>query len=104
MSVHPGALNVSWQPPEEIGQNGPITYLVEYTNVESNTTSNDTTSETTLAISALDVFSDYFIRVAAVTVNGTGPFSNPVMEMSGHDGRYKYDFYLNDNYLLFEAL
>ena len=92
MSVHPGALNVSWQPPAEEYQNGPITYLVEYTNIESNTTLNDTTSETTLAISALDVFSDYSIRVAAVTLNGTGPFSDPVMEISGHEGGYKYDY------------
>ena len=92
VSVHPGALNVSWQPPVEINQNGPITYLIVYTNNESNITSNDTTSETILAISALDVFSDYSIKVAAVTVNGTGPFSDPVMEMSGHDGKYKYDF------------
>ena len=96
MVVHPGALNISWQPPVEIDQNGPITYVVEYTSIESNNTLNDTvTNGTTLAISALDVFSDYSIRVAAVTFNGTGPFSNPVMEISGHEGM---SLNFNDNF------
>ena len=91
MGVHPGALNISWQPPIEADQNGPITYVVEYTDIESNISINDTVNiGTTVIISALNVFSDYSVRVAARTVNGTGPFSDPEMEVSGHEGEFKY--------------
>ena len=89
VTLHPGALNVSWQPPPEIDQNGPLIYVVEYTDIEENTAANDTVFRgTTLVISALDPFDDYSVRVAARTVNGTGNFSNPVMERSGHEGEH----------------
>ena len=95
MSVHPGALNISWQPPPEGDQNGPIIYVVEYTDIESNTSINDTVRRgTTVIISALNVFSDYSVRVAAMTVNGTGPFSNLEMEVSGHEGKFKYHVHM----------
>lgn len=89
VTLHPGALNVSWQPPPEGDQNGPLIYVVEYTDIQENTAVNDTVFRgTTLVISALDPFDDYSVRVAARTVNGTGPFSDPVMETSGHEGEH----------------
>ena len=91
MPLHPGALNVSWQPPVEIDQNGPLTYVVEYTDIETNISMNVTvTSGTNIAISGLDPYDDYLVRVAARTVNGTGNFSDYVMETSGHEGEHKY--------------
>ena len=97
-SVHPGAINISWQPPPEGDQNGPLIYIVQYTNIETGISMNKTVFfGATLALSALDEFTEYSIRVAAVTVNGTGPFSNPVNgtgpfsnpvnETSGHEGK-----------------
>ena len=87
ITLHPGALNISWEPPPEIDQNGPLTYVVEYTDIEEGTTENVTIfSGTTIVLSALDPFDDYSVRVAARTVNGTGNFSQPQMETSGHDG------------------
>ena len=87
ITLHPGALNISWEPPPEIDQNGPLTYVVEYSDIEAGTTESVIIfSGTTIVLSALDPFDDYSVRVAARTVNGTGNFSDPVMETSGHDG------------------
>ena len=42
-------------------------------------------SETTLTIAGLVPFVDYLVRVAAMTVNGTGTFSDPETQTSGQD-------------------
>jgi len=93
MSVHPRSINVSWEPPPEGEQNGEITgYVIHYTRVGSNNTMRDvitTGSRTTLALSGLDAFVNYLVEVAARTVNGTGPFSDPMIEESGHEGECK---------------
>ena len=79
---------MSWQSPLEINQNGPITgYVIQYTRVgTSDTMSENVNSGTTHTISGLVAYVDYSVIVAAVNFNGTGPFSNPVVEMSGEDG------------------
>ena len=89
MSAHPGSLELSWQPPPEIDQNGPITgYEIQYTNVESNVTMNEIISSgNTYAITELLPFDNYSVVMAAITINGTGPFSTPVTELSGHEGK-----------------
>ena len=88
--VHPGSLNISWLPPEEIGQNGPITdYEIQYTMVGSNDTMTEIiTSRNFYVLTGLFAFVNYSIEVAAVTVNGTGPHSIPIIEESGHEGTY----------------
>ena len=85
--LDPASLMVSWQQPPAIDHNGPITgHVIQYTRVGLNDTMNETvTSGTTHTISGLVAYVDYSVTVAAMTVNGTGPFSNPVVGRSGED-------------------
>ena len=84
-SVNPASLMVSWQPPPPIDHNGPITYMIQYTRVGSSVNVNSGTTQYT--ISGLVAYVDYSVIVAAMNVNGTGPFSNPpVVGRSGEDG------------------
>ena len=86
-SVNPASLMVSWQPPLDIDHNGPITgYVIQYTRVgTSNIMSENVNSGTTHTISGLVAYVNYSVVVAAMNVNGTGPFSNPLIETSGED-------------------
>ena len=85
-SVNPASLMVSWQPPPPIHHNGPITgHVIQYTGGGTSDMMN-VNSGTTHTISGLVAFVGYSVTVAAVTVNGTGPFSNPpVIQRSGED-------------------
>ena len=88
-SVNLASLGVSWQQPPVIDHNGPITrYVIQYTKVgSSDMMSENINSGTTHTISGLVAYVDYSVIVAAVNVNGTGPFSNPpVIGRSGEDG------------------
>ena len=87
-SVNPASLMVSWQPPPMIDHNGPITYMIQYTRVGTNDMmSMNVNSGTTHTISGLVAYVDYSVTVAARTVNGIGPFSNPpVVQRSIEDG------------------
>ena len=89
-SVNPASLMVSWQPPLEINHNGMITgYTIQYTRTDMNNIMSvnvNSTSGTTHTISRLVAYVDYSIIMAAVNVNGTGPFSNAVIKRSGQDG------------------
>ena len=62
--------------------------MIQYTRVgSSDMMSVNVNSGTTHTISGLVAYVDYSVTVAARTVNGTGPFSNPpVVERSGEDG------------------
>ena len=86
-SVNRASLNVSWQPPSDIDQNGPLTgHVIHYTRVElSDMMSINVTSGTTYTISGLVAFVNYSVRVAAMNVNGTGPFSISVVQVSGQN-------------------
>ena len=85
-SVNPASLRVSWQPPPPIDHNGPITYMIQYTRVETSAILSVTVnSGTTYTASGLVAYVEYSVTVAARTVNGTGPFSNPVVQRSGED-------------------
>ena len=77
MKVHPGSLCISWQPPPPIDRNGPITgYHIRYIMVSSNTSMNENvTNRTMFTISNLFSFANYSIRVAAMTINGTGVYT-----------------------------
>ena len=85
----PASLNVSWQLPLEIADNGPITgHVIQYTRVGSrNVMSMNVTSGTTHTISGLIVCVEYSVRVAAVYATGTGMFSEPVVQVSGEDSK-----------------
>ena len=82
-SVNPASLMVSWELPSTINYNGPITgHVIQYTGSGTSDTMN-VNSGTTHPISQLVAFVDYSVTVAVRTVNGTGPFSNPVVRRSG---------------------
>ena len=89
-SHNSASLMVSWQPPKQRYLNGEIIgYEIQYTRVESSDMmSVNVTSGTTHTISGLVAYVNYSVRVAAMTVNGTGPFSSPpVVGRSGEDGK-----------------
>ena len=92
MSAHPGSLYISWDPPPEIDQNGPITdYVIRYSRVGSNLTMDEIfTSRHIYTITELFPFVNYSVEIAAMNVNGTGPFSDPVVELSGQEGKEIY--------------
>ena len=83
-----------WESPLEKNCNGLITgYVIQYTRVGSHT-SDDTMivnilNRTTFTISGLYACVEYSVTVAAVNGNGTGPFSKPVVAVSGEDGELK---------------
>ena len=86
------SLMVSWQPPEEIDRNGMITgYMIQYTRAGTgDMMSVNVSSGTTETISGLVAYVMYSVRVAAVNVNGTGVFSDPMMQLSGQDSEFSY--------------
>ena len=90
-SYNPASLMVSWRPPPARHRNGPIAgHVIQYTRVgSSDMISVNVTSGTTHTISGLVAYVNYSVIVAAMTVNGTGPFSDPpVVGRSGEDGEF----------------
>ena len=89
-SYNPASLMVSWLPPVLRDRNGPTTgYVIQYTRVGSS----DMMSMSVIGyirdiiIPELVVYVNYSVIVAAMTINGTGPFSDPpVVGRSGEDG------------------
>ena len=88
LSVIPASIRVSWQSPVLRDRNGPITgYVIQYTRVGPSGMSMNVTSENTEVESRVTAYVNYSVIVAAMTVNGTGPFSDPpVVGRSGEDG------------------
>ena len=87
----PASLIVSWQPPLAVDRNGMITdYIINYTRVEDgDMTSIDVSSGTTeTTIPGLTAYVMYSVIVAAVNVNGTGKFSDPIMQLSGQNSEF----------------
>ena len=85
-SVNPASLMVSWELPSTINYNGPITgHVIRYTGGGTSNMMN-VNSTTTHIISELVGFVDYSVTVAAMTVNGTGPFSSAIVRRSGEAG------------------
>ena len=94
---NPASLMVTFQQPLVIDHNGPITgHVIQYTRVgSSDIMSVNITSGTTHTISGLVAYVNYSVIVAAMTVNGTGPFSDPpVVGRSGENGELKLTMYL----------
>ena len=97
-TINPASLMVSWQPPPVIDHNGPLTgHVIRYSRVGSSVVMNDdVTSGTTHTISGVVAYSNYSVKVTAVNDQGTGPFSNPVVQVSGEDGRLLHEYQLAD--------
>ena len=90
-------LSVSYRPPEGLLRNGDVTgYEIRYTRVGSgvsqlmNVNSDSLNNFRTSVIPGLVAFTSYSVEVAAVNVNGTGPFSDPVTGLSGQDRKKTY--------------
>ena len=80
---------MSWQRPIPRDRNGLIAgHVIQYTRVgSSDNVSVKINSGTTHTISGLVAYVNYSVIVAAMTVNGTGPFSDPpVVGRSGNNG------------------
>jgi len=88
-SVNPSSLRMSWQLPPEIDHNGEITgYVIEYTRVGGSSDTVTVPSGTMHTISGLVSFVVYSVRVAAINIIGTGPFSDPAIELSGENSEF----------------
>ena len=89
-SIDPASLRVSWQLPSDICHKGPIIgHVIQYTKIGSNCMMTmNVDSVTTHTISGLVAHTKYSIQVAAKTVNGTGPFSEPELQISGEDSEF----------------
>ena len=82
----PASLKVSWQPPL-LSHSLPITgYVIQYTKDGSQDVIKETINGTTHTISELVPCTKYLVKVAAMNGNRTGPFSEPVEEISGENG------------------
>jgi len=90
MDTDPAMLSVSYRPPATLLRNGDVTgYVIRYTRVGSGVSQNITVDGglRTSVIPELVAFISYSVEVAAVNVNGTGPFSDPVTGLSGQDSK-----------------
>ena len=79
---------MSWQPPLDT-HNVPITgYVIQYVKNGSQDMIKDieNINGTTHTISELVPCTKYLVKVAAMNGDKTGPFSKPVVEISGEDG------------------
>jgi len=89
MDTDPAMLSVRYRPPETSLRNGDVTgYVIRYTRVGSGV-SQMISGFRTSVIPGLVAFTSYSVEVAAVNVNGTGPFSDPVTGLSGQDSEYE---------------
>ena len=90
-SIDPTSLKISWQPPMK-SHNVPITgYVIQYIKDGSQDMIKDikNINGTTYTISGLVPCTKYSVKVAAMNDERTGPFSEPVVEISGEDGNVK---------------
>ena len=83
---------MTWAPPPKGQRNGEIvSYEVEYREEGSNSTVVNTTQGMTYTAEDLTTDRVYQFRVAANTVNGTGPFSEWSIVESIPTGKEDYD-------------
>ena len=89
-SLDRASLNVTWEPPPPIDENGPITsYLITYHVTGSLNTMSLDAIENELIISGLNPHVEYSIQVGARNANGTGSLSSTIRQMSGQDRKSK---------------
>ena len=85
-SLDRASLNVTYEPPLPIDENGPITsYLIVYHVTGDLNIMSLVTTETELIISGLNPNVNHSVQVAARNVNGSGSFSSTITQLSGQD-------------------
>jgi len=92
MDTDPATLSVTYKPPLRPLRNGDVTgYVIRYTRVGSGVSQTITVDGGSNFRSRISVipgvmaYTNYSVEVAAVNVNGTGLFSDPVTGLSGQD-------------------
>ena len=97
MDTDPAMLSVIYEPPEPSLRNGDVTgYVIRYTRVGSGVLQMITVNGGRgfhYISSGLVAFTNYSVDVAAINVNGTGPFSNAVYGASGQDSKQSIMYY-----------
>ena len=94
MDTDPAMLSVTYIPPEGRLRNGDVTrYVIRYIRVGSGVlmmtiSESSSIGFRTSVIPGLVAFTSYSVEVAAVNVNGTGPFSDVVTGLSGEDSEW----------------
>ena len=79
--VNSTAVTLSWSEVQCFNGSGTVThYLVQYQSMCGGPVENVTTSGTVQTVSGLTLSTEYTFQVAAVDVNGTGPFSQAVTQ------------------------
>ena len=91
MDTDPAMLSVTYSSPLLQLHNGDLTgYIIRYTRVDTDESEmimvNGDLATTKVVISRLVPFVNYSVEVAAININGTGPFSVTVIGLSGQDG------------------
>ena len=90
MDTDPAMLSVRYRPLLRSLRNGDVTgYVIRYTRVGSGVSQMITVDGglRKSVIPGVMAFTSYSVEVAAVNVNGTGPFSDPVTGLSGQDSK-----------------
>lgn len=75
------SIRVTWSPPEDDGNEAPITgYRVVYGQINRGTSRTANTNATVLSavLAGLAPFTNYFVRVAALRMEEVGVYSNDV--------------------------
>ena len=90
-------LTVRWQPPPLIDHNGPLTgYVIQYNRIPSGDMLSEIVNGGTVYVHTIIVLgvsevANYSITVAAMNVNGTGPFSKPLYQTLNGGGKYEFN-------------
>jgi len=93
MAIDPVTFSVTYTRPLIQLHNGQLTgYMIRYTRVDTGELQvmnvSDVSNRTvTSTISGLVAFTNYSVEVAAVNINGTGPFSDAVFALSKQDSK-----------------
>jgi len=90
MDADPAMMSVRYRQPELSLSNGDVTgYVIRYTRVGSGVSQMITVDGglRKSVIPGVMAFTSYSVEIAAVNVNGTGPFSDPVNGLSGQDSK-----------------
>ena len=92
-------LFVTWSEVPDVDQNGIILrYEVEFKPTQSQSSRDISvlpTESRDITVSGLEIFTQYAIRVRAVTTIGSGPYSDEILAATLEDGKHKIIIYLS---------
>ena len=95
---------IQWQEPASERQNGIITsYIIRLTSTETGMAIQYFTNRTLFSIPLLKPFTTYTYEVAAMTVAGIGPFSNPIIFLTDQTGKFDRSGFV-DSYIISIAI